>query len=128
MEEEEKEQATLMAMARFQAVLAEITKAVEISESRDLANLGWLAEWAYILGDARQRGYAINLNGGEQEAEGICNAANFLETLALDVECFVSLVLLCPPILTTTKKRKERFPLVPIVYNVNSQKWWQSTQ
>jgi hypothetical protein len=104
MEEEEKEEATLMAMARFQAVLAKITKAVEISQSRDLAKFGWLAEWAYILGDARQQGYAINLNGGEQEAEGICNAANILDTLALDVECFVSLVLLCPPILTTKKK------------------------
>lgn len=90
-----------MAMVRFGDMLAEINKAVEMAESRNLTGLEWLAEWAYVLRDARQRSHTINLNGGEQEVEGICNAANILETLALDVECFISLVLLCPSIPTT---------------------------
>lgn len=77
---------------------------------RDLEGMEWMETWAYILRDATQRGRAMVIrtysdskdgeqaNGGEQEAHDLCNAVHIMENLALDVECFITLVLLCPSI------------------------------
>lgn len=97
-------------VVRFQAALAEIRRAEEMAGGRDLEGMEWMETWAYILRDATQRGRAMVIrtysdskdgeqaNGGEQEAHDLCNAVHIMENLALDVECFITLVLLCPSI------------------------------
>ncbi|KAL6638153.1 hypothetical protein ACP70R_025725 [Stipagrostis hirtigluma subsp. patula] len=103
------EPAMSMAVERLKDVLAGIARAVEIADGRELIDLEWLAEWADILRDSTQRGHSIlgiygdaksdkQAAGGEHEEDQLRSAVDSMENLALDVECFISLVSLCPSI------------------------------
>ncbi|KAL6894354.1 hypothetical protein ACP4OV_008452 [Aristida adscensionis] len=99
-----KEPAMATAVKDLEVALAGVTGAVEMADSRDLTGLKWLAEWADMLRDAVQQGRAIltdakgdkQAEGEEDDADQLCSAVDSMEDLAMDADCFISLVLLCP--------------------------------
>ncbi|KAL6894358.1 hypothetical protein ACP4OV_008456 [Aristida adscensionis] len=97
------EPAMATAVRKLQDALAEITRAAEMAEGRDLTSMACLAEWADTLRDAAQQGRAIlgifsDAKADIQEADQLCSAVGIMEDLALDAHCFINLVSLCPSI------------------------------
>lgn len=88
---------------RLGTALSKISKAVEMADSQDLKDLGWLAQWAAILREAMQEGNAvlgtINANASKEttkfdEANELCCFLHSIERLVDDVMYFGNLFVL----------------------------------
>ncbi|KQK12428.2 hypothetical protein BRADI_1g03681v3 [Brachypodium distachyon] len=93
---------------RLKAAFAEICKAVELADSRDIEGLEWLAYWAGILREAKEQGSTVLgaisacmddkelMVGCDPEKDELSGFVHGLESLARDVGDFSKLVYLFP--------------------------------
>ncbi|XP_037433237.1 uncharacterized protein LOC119300346 [Triticum dicoccoides] len=100
----QKEQEFVLLRHRLEAAFGEISKAVELADSRDFEDLEWLSYWAGILMEAKEQvrealGATVDAKDKQERCEQEDELSSFvhrLEGLVWDAEYFKKLVDLCP--------------------------------